>query len=140
MSGQQLGILQATNSTIATVEGLDELRPGLVVDAVIGYSLGDPPRDEVRAMIDWAGAQDAAVVSLDVPSGIDASSGEAPGVHVRASHTLTLALPKTGLDSPAAGSLELADIGIPDAVYRRSGIGPFSNPFGSRYRVKVRPE
>jgi NAD(P)H-hydrate repair Nnr-like enzyme with NAD(P)H-hydrate epimerase domain len=40
-------------------------------------------------------------VSLDVPSGIDATTGETPGVAVLARATLTLALPKTGCGSPA---------------------------------------
>jgi NAD(P)H-hydrate epimerase len=91
-------------------------------------------------MIDWTGAQTAPLISLDVPSGIDAISGEAPGAHVLASTTLTLALPKTGLDVAAAGDLSLADIGIPREVYRRAGINVPAHVFGERYRVSVRPK
>lgn len=93
-----------------------------MVDAIIGYSLGGASRDAPREMIAWTAAQTAPVISLDVPSGVDATSGKAPGAHVLASTTLTLALPKTGLDVAAAGDLFLADIGIPREVYRRSGI------------------
>ena len=60
----------------------------------------------------------ATVVSLDVPWGVDATTGAAPGVAVAADCVVTLALPKTalvGLDSP----LLLADIGLPVGVYDR---------------------
>jgi NAD(P)H-hydrate epimerase len=62
------------------------------------------------------------VISLDVPSGVDATSGQTPGSHVRASQTLTLALPKTGLDVVGVGRLTLADIGIPVGVYKSVGL------------------
>jgi NAD(P)H-hydrate epimerase len=90
-------------------------------------------------MIEWIGNQPAPVLSLDVPSGIDSTTGEAHGVHVRAAVTLTLALPKTGLDAATVGELWLADIGIPREVYRRVGIDVPTGVFGNRFRVAVRP-
>ena len=60
-------------------------------------------------------------MALDLPSGMDATSGKVHEPTVRAAATLTLALPKTGLVSgPAAvhvGELYLADIGIPPRLY-----------------------
>jgi NAD(P)H-hydrate epimerase len=76
-------------------------------------------------------------VSLDVPSGIDATTGETPGVAVLARATLTLALPKTGCGSPAAGELWLADLGIPMSVYDAVGV-PYADPIGARWRVWLR--
>jgi NAD(P)H-hydrate epimerase len=67
------------------------------------------------------------VVSLDVPSGMDATTGDAHGVRVHPDRTVTLALPKTGLDA-AEGALYLADIGIPAAVYDRLDID-YESPF-----------
>lgn len=61
------------------------------------------------------------VISLDVPSGMDATNGESPGDTIEAQTTLTLALPKTGLEH-FRGELYLADIGIPAEVYSRIGI------------------
>jgi NAD(P)H-hydrate epimerase len=78
------------------------------------------------------------VIALDVPSGINSTTGEAAGAHVRASVTLALALPKTGLDAAPAGNLWLADIGIPGQVYRRLGIHVPSGLFGNRFRVPLR--
>lgn len=136
---EQLEIYRGTPGKLAEVEALDTLKPGLVVDAIIGYSLGGAPRGVARRMIDWLGDQPAPVVSLDVPSGVDATTGEASGAHVRASVTLTLALPKTGLDAATVGDLWLADIGIPGEVYRRVGIDVPAGVFGDRFRVAVRP-
>lgn len=77
------------------------------------------------------------MIALDVPSGIDSTTGEAPGPSIRADLTLTLALPKTGLDTPGVGELWLTDIGIPAAVYRRIGLEVPVGLFGPRYRVAL---
>ena len=73
--------------------------PDLIVDAVIGYNLNGAPRSEALDFINWANAQNAPRISLDAPSGVDSTSGETPGEFIRATTTLTLALPKTGLPS-----------------------------------------
>jgi NAD(P)H-hydrate epimerase len=80
-------------------------------------------------------AQQAPVVSLDIPSGRDATTGEIHGTVVRPDRTVTLALPKTGLDS-INGALFLADIGIPHVVYGRLDI-PYTNPFHDREWVEL---
>lgn len=136
---EQLDIYRGTAGKLAQPADLDTLAPALVVDAIIGYSLRGSPRDLARRMIDWTGGQAAPVISLDVPSGIDATSGETYGAHVRASLTLTLALPKTGLCADSSGDLWLADIGIPREVYRRVGIDVPTGLFGERFRLPLRP-
>jgi len=136
---EQLAIYRATAGTVADASALDALRPGLVVDAIIGYSLRGPPRGVARKMIDWAGVHSAPVISLDVPSGIDATTGESFGSQVQASITLTLALPKTGLDAETSGDLWLADLGIPAEVYCRVGIDVPTGLFGDRFRVSLHP-
>ena len=65
----------------------------------------------------------ATVVSLDTPSGLDVTSGIAPGTVVSADATLTLALPKQGLrHSPHVGELYLADISVPASVTAQFGM------------------
>jgi NAD(P)H-hydrate epimerase len=96
----------------------------LVIDGLVGYSLKGPPRDDSANLINWANAQDAPILSLDVPSGIDASTGYIQTPAIKASATMTLALPKTGLYSPAGvhlnvGELYLANIGVPPGLYLR---------------------
>lgn len=109
----------------------------LVIDAVIGYSLKGAPRGRALALIGWANASGVPVLSLDVPSGIDASTGEAPGAAIVATRTMTLALPKHGLCAPQAGELVLADIGIPAEVYARLGRPEAGAVFNGRYRVPL---
>ncbi|MGB5364878.1 MAG: NAD(P)H-hydrate epimerase [Polyangiales bacterium] len=136
---EQLSIYRATAGRAVEPSALDTLQPGLIVDAVIGYSLRGAPRGVARRMIDWIGTKSVPVISLDVPSGIDATTGESLGSQVQASVTLTLALPKTGLDAETSGDLWLADLGIPVKVYRRVGIDVPTGLFGDRFRVQLRP-
>jgi NAD(P)H-hydrate epimerase len=96
--------------------------PELIVDALVGYSLSGAPRGLFDALILWTNESKARVLSLDIPSGVDATTGLAPGSSVSAAVTLTLALPKVGLASDRAGRVWLADIGIPTEAYRRAGI------------------
>jgi NAD(P)H-hydrate epimerase len=128
-SATQLDIVQRLNVPVA--HGLEDgalPASDLIVDAIIGYSLMGAPRGAAATLILAANAQRAPVLSLDVPSGIDATTGEAYDPAVRSTATLTLALPKTGLRAPAAaphvGELYLADIGVPPELYSSMDIGP----------------
>jgi NAD(P)H-hydrate epimerase len=118
--GHQLSILQKLDVPCHVAE---ENKPpssvDLVVDGLIGYSLKGSPRGAVADLIRWANQQDSPVLSLDVPSGIDSGSGEVFDPAVRATATLTLALPKNGLRTAdgCVGELYLADIGVPPSLY-----------------------
>jgi NAD(P)H-hydrate epimerase len=96
----------------------------VVLDCLVGYSLGGAPRGRVSDLISWAGECNAPVVSLDVPSGVDTTTGHVFTPAIVADATLTLALPKSGLASPQAagnvGEVFVADIGVPATVYRAS--------------------
>lgn len=95
----------------------------LFIDALVGYSLSGPPRGRVADLIRLAGA--AQVLSLDLPSGLDADEGLAHAPTISATATLTLALPKHGLvGAEEAGELYLADISVPASVYAAFGIWP----------------
>ena len=85
-------------------------------------------KNGVDGPVPWiTNAHAAPVLSLDVPSGIDAGSGRVFDPAVRATATLTLALPKVGLREPAAenfvGDLYLADIGVPPQLYAAPALG-----------------
>jgi NAD(P)H-hydrate epimerase len=108
----------------------------LVVDALIGYSLRGDPAGRAAELIEWANQQRSPVLALDTPSGLDVTTGIAGRPHLRATATLTLALPKVGLiDAPAVGELYLADISVPAIVYQRLGLRP---PCLFRYDVVIR--
>ena len=110
-------------------------RADLVVDALIGYSLAGAPRGRTAELIALCNASASRVLALDVPSGLDATTGETPGIVVRPDRTLTLALPKTGL-ARVPGDLYLADIGIPPEVYARLGIA-LASIFGNEYWLRL---
>ncbi len=97
----------------------------LLIDSLIGYGLEGNPRDRVAMMIEGANSSGHPVLALDLPSGMNATTGEAYDPCIKATATLTLALPKTGFLSPSAspyvGDLYLADISIPRKVYQSFG-------------------
>ena len=110
----------------------------IVVDALIGYGLKFSPRGTTAKYIELINEYAKRVVSLDLPSGVDATTGETPGLHIRAERTLTLALPKSGLTNLVSGEIYLADIGIPPEVYHSLGIH-FDPFFGERYYIRLIP-
>lgn len=93
----------------------------IVVDALIGYSLHRAPYGKTEKLIKLCNEYATKVISLDVPSGLDATTGEAMGVIIRSDRTMTLALPKTGLLS-TSDEIFVADIGIPLELYRSMGM------------------
>ena len=124
----QWDILQVMALTQA--DDPDLAQADLILDAMIGYGLSGDPRGVVAEWIRRANAAGGPILALDAPSGLDTTSGTAGNPCVRATATLTLALPKTGLLTPAArplvGKLLLADISVPPGLYRRLGleVGP----------------
>lgn len=109
----------------------------LIIDALVGYSFRGAPRGRVLELIEWANGHRAPVLSLDIPSGVDSTTGQAPGEAIAAMTTMTLALPKYGLCNELAGDIVLADIGIPREVYVRLGRPGAGSVFNGRYRVPL---
>ncbi|MFW9993779.1 MAG: NAD(P)H-hydrate epimerase [Candidatus Odinarchaeota archaeon] len=100
-------------------------RIDLIIDAILGYSLSGNPRGLVAEMIRWVKNTMAPVLALDNPSGID-PDGIIYEPAIKATATMTLALPKEGFKSETVkkylGELYLADIGVPLDLYSRMGI------------------
>jgi ADP-dependent NAD(P)H-hydrate dehydratase / NAD(P)H-hydrate epimerase len=96
------------------VEGYD-----VVVDALFGTGFAGEPRQEAAALIERMNAAGAPIVAVDVPSGVDASTGQVSGAAVNAELTVTFHAPKVGLVvAPGrfhAGRVLVADIGLEDA-------------------------
>lgn len=95
--------------------------PDLIIDGIIGYSLKGAPRGDAARMIRWANEQNSPILSLDTPSGVDATTGNTFDPSIHAAATMTLALPKEGLRSAEVqkniGELYLADISVPTGLY-----------------------
>lgn len=91
----------------------------IIVDGLLGIGINGPPRGPVAAAIRYINSisADNLIVSIDVPSGLNADTGENPGEAVQADVTVTIGMPKTGLLAPKAipyvGCLEVVSIGIP---------------------------
>jgi len=137
VTAQQYGILEEMH--VPTVVGPEQLEDDeaftVLVDALIGYGLSGPVREPTARLIRSMNRHSASILSLDVPSGIDATSGETLGIAADPDRILTLALPKTGLREQTC-SLFLADISVPHAVYERLDI-EYVNPFGEEMWVEL---
>ena len=90
---------------------------GLVVDAMLGTGLHSDVRGLYRRVIEAVNAGDPPVAAVDIPSGLDSSSGRPHGVAVHAEMTATYGLAKIGLVQDTAvdhvGELHVVDISIP---------------------------
>lgn len=92
-------------------------RAGLLVDAILGTGLKSEVTGFYREVISLLNRRPTPVVAVDIPSGLDATTGKVLGVAVEAELTVTFGLPKLGLvltpGSDLTGTLEVADISIP---------------------------
>ena len=90
-------------------------RPRLVVDGLFGIGLNRPLDGPWKTLIDTVNQSGLPVLSVDVPSGLNADNGQVEGAAIRAEVTLTVGAPKRGLlmASEWVGRLEVApDIGL----------------------------
>lgn len=121
----QLDILRRmslTGTTEATSpDRLQDKAFDLILDGLIGYSLKGAPYGLIGELINYANHAGVPVLSLDTPSGVDTTSGTVYEPAIKATATMTLALPKNGLFetgvSEQTGALYLADISVPPGLY-----------------------
>ena len=124
-SARRNGVVVRTSLAIADV-GATVDAAALVLDAVLGTGLRAAPREPQAAAVRAMNASAARILAIDVPSGMDASTGEVFDPCVRAAATCTLAAVKAGLWTAAAasvaGALWVADIAMPGAAWRACGL------------------
>jgi hydroxyethylthiazole kinase-like uncharacterized protein yjeF len=103
----------------------------VVIDALFGAGLDRPVEGVARALIEAINAGRAPVYAVDLPSGINGTSGAALGVAVKAAYTITFFRKKPGhLLLPGrlyCGTIAVADIGIPAAVLETIAPKTFEN-------------
>jgi ADP-dependent NAD(P)H-hydrate dehydratase / NAD(P)H-hydrate epimerase len=93
--------------------------PDVIVDAIYGTGLNRAPEGEAKAAIEAINAAGVPVLALDVPSGLSADTGAAPGVAVRATATATFIVHKRGLHThlaELAGSVVLHPLDLPASI------------------------
>lgn len=99
-----------------------ERTPSIIVDGLLGTGATGAPRGFMSRVVDFINREAARsfILSIDIPTGVDADTGIAEGSAVHANLTATMCLPKTGLIRPAAlpyvGNLEIIDIGVPTVL------------------------
>ncbi|KZE63192.1 bifunctional ADP-dependent (S)-NAD(P)H-hydrate dehydratase/NAD(P)H-hydrate epimerase [Paenibacillus jamilae] len=97
-----------------------------IVDALLGTGTQGPPREPYASLIREANASGAPIVSVDVPSGLDADTGALHEPCIRASVTVCLAYLKCGLvqypGAGTAGDVVVRYIGIPPGLARECGV------------------
>ena len=104
---------------------------GIIVDALFGAGLDRPVEGAARDMIEAMNTAGAPIVAVDLPSGINGSSGAMQGAAVWATETVTFFRRKPGhLLLPGrlyCGPVTVADIGIPELVLQKIGPQIFAN-------------
>jgi NAD(P)H-hydrate epimerase len=107
----------------------------LIVDGLLGTGSSGPLTEPYRTWVNEINIASREVIAVDIPTGVDASSGAVPGPAVTANATVTMAAPKVGmLLYPAAsyvGELWVAQIGIPPAILA---------DVGGRYHVMTKQQ
>ncbi|HEX3511465.1 MAG TPA: NAD(P)H-hydrate dehydratase [Solirubrobacteraceae bacterium] len=102
----------------------------VAVDALLGTGFAGEPHGEVARAIELLAQLDAPIVSVDVPSGVDASTGVVAGQAVSADATVTFHAGKPGLwiapGKARAGTVHTADIGIPRGAPLGATVGLIS--------------
>jgi ADP-dependent NAD(P)H-hydrate dehydratase / NAD(P)H-hydrate epimerase len=102
-----------------------ERGPALVVDAIFGTGLASPIKGDIAEILEVLNSSPVPVLSVDIPTGIDADTGDVLGSAVRARCTVTMGAYKRGLllgkGREHAGRVRVVDIGLPgEAVLRKT--------------------
>jgi hydroxyethylthiazole kinase-like uncharacterized protein yjeF len=117
LAGRRLATLDLTapESNLLALEGALQQKPALVIDGLFGIGLNRALTDDWGKIIQTVNASGIPVLAVDVPSGLNADTGEplSPDRAIRAAVTLTIGAPKTGLLAanawPYVGRLEVVD-------------------------------
>lgn len=134
---QRMGVPVHSGNELPSAGSFD-----LLVDGIIGYSVRGNPYGLPAEMIQWLNGRQEPTLSLDTPSGMDLTTGYIHTPTVRASATLTLAMPKQGFfnDEVKAytGELYLGDISVPRELYTEPSLNlDMVNPFRFSDVVKL---
>jgi len=125
MDGRRVEMLVVTapEADLPKLEQALSQKPALIIDGLFGIGLNRPLDDGWKKFITAVNESKIPVLSVDVPSGLNADTGENFGAAIEAAVTLTVGAPKTGMLAQAAwpfvGRLEIAgDVGLIPCPHR----------------------
>ena len=123
-SGVNFEIVKRLGLEIRELDPGDFSGGGTVIDALFGTGLSRPLRSPFLEWVQAINAKGRTVIALDVPSGLDADTGEILGEAIRASDTITFAASKRGFElargPECCGRVHVVDIGMPRELTRGS--------------------
>ncbi len=131
LKGDARAMADRWEGPVGSAAAFDPGQAELIVDALFGSGLSRSIEGEVAQIVDVMNAAPVPIVSVDVPSGIDGTTGAATGIAVRADLTVTFFRAKPGhLLLPGrsyCGEVCVRQIGIPDEVLGRIAPNTFRN-------------
>lgn len=148
-AGMNLAVIQAMGIEVLAVQnerdwdkaGVAVKFADCVIDALLGTGFYGELRNEYSRAIQLINEAGKPVVSVDIPSGVEADTGQVRSVAIRAMQTITLGLPKPGLllypGADYAGQVRIADIGIPRELLTAASIK--QNTIEADYVHKILP-
>jgi hydroxyethylthiazole kinase-like uncharacterized protein yjeF len=124
----------------------------VIVDSLFGTGINGAPRGKALEMIELINTLEGPVVSVDIPSGVNGTTGDAGGEAVVADMTVTIGAPKLGLmfhpGKSLAGEVSVIDIGFPDEIIEKHANGirlldrveaayglPFRSPDAHKFNI-----
>ncbi|KAF9308348.1 enhancer of mRNA decapping [Podila horticola] len=147
VASQSRGFVAAGGELIHSIQELPQANASpvdLIMDGMLGYQhtvrdiVDAYERETICDLMDWANDNKAPVLSLDMPSGVNGTTGHGDKTKfcVRPKWTLCLGAPKTGCRSRATtGELFLTDLGIPRTCWKRAGVKGWGMPWGADFLV-----
>jgi hydroxyethylthiazole kinase-like uncharacterized protein yjeF len=113
-----LDVLESAGKAARISEDAPVEEADVVIDALFGTGFHGEPREDAARAIEAMNTSGKPIVAVDLPSGVNASTGEVAGASVNATVTVTMHAPKVGLEvAPGrfrAGQVVVADIGLQD--------------------------
>jgi ADP-dependent NAD(P)H-hydrate dehydratase / NAD(P)H-hydrate epimerase len=118
LSKSSTGSLSIKRFSLPLLKKLSEC--DLIIDAIFGTGFSGVVKEPIASAMRWINSQHLPVLSVDIPSGVDGTTGVVENVAVKATCTVTFGLAKTGLycnqGQDNAGTIRIVDIGIPTKV------------------------
>ena len=116
----------------ATPQQIAKASADLLIDAIFGTGLADPPRDPFPAIVEAIAATGIPVLAIDLPSGLNSDTGQPMGACIRATRTITFVAQKLGFANPSAqeflGTVSVGSIGCPKELIAEIAGIPVDSP------------